>query len=136
MDANGRVAVLAVVIAGVIALMVEKGLYTWGNTVFGLTLLAVLLAYGAPTDEETAEGKDQEPPDENASERQAERAAFGAALALCIMNIMGLILNYIPSLGEEPLLWGKPVLQDLPFFGLWFVITALGFWLRRRQFGQ
>ena len=38
-DAKGRVTVLAVVIAGVVAFMVEKGPYTWGNTAFGLTLL-------------------------------------------------------------------------------------------------
>jgi hypothetical protein len=53
-DAEGRVTVLAVVIAGVVALMVEKGPYTWGNTVFGLTLLMILVAYGVPGDRERA----------------------------------------------------------------------------------
>jgi hypothetical protein len=53
-DAEGRVTVLAVVIAGVVAFMVEKGPYTWGNTVFGLTLLMILVAYGVPGDRERA----------------------------------------------------------------------------------
>ena len=34
-DVEGRVTALAVVIAGVVALMVEKGPYAWGNTVSG-----------------------------------------------------------------------------------------------------
>jgi hypothetical protein len=53
-DVEGRVTVLAVVIAGVVALMVEKGPYTWGNTVFGLALLMILAAYSVPGDRERA----------------------------------------------------------------------------------
>jgi hypothetical protein len=97
MDANGRVTVLAVVIAGVIALMVEKGPYTWGNIVFGVTLFVVLLAYTSPAGEE----------EESAEEKPfgfLENAAFGAAFALCIMNSLGAALQWILVRGPV-LMW-------------------------------
>jgi len=50
---EGRVAVLGVAIAGVVASIVEPGIYTLGSTVVGLTLVLVLCPYDAHPDKET-----------------------------------------------------------------------------------
>jgi peptidoglycan/LPS O-acetylase OafA/YrhL len=127
---EGRVAVLAVVIAGVIALMVEKGPYTWGNTVFGLTLIVPLVAYGAPRrDEEKDDEEDLRPP----VRYVAERAAFGAALSLCIMNILGPILNWLildpVEFFYRVRIWEVQVLRDLPFLAVWVFFAIVGYCL-------
>jgi hypothetical protein len=129
-DATGRVAVLAVVIAGVVALMVEKGAYTWGNTVFGLTLLVLLRSYDAP--------RDRDPSGER--EAPLQTVAYGAALALCIMNISGpfqeYFLEYVtlfPTWGVVAWkeLFGWLPLKDLSFFAVWLVLTIVAFRIRR-----
>jgi len=129
-DATGRVAVLAVIIAGVVALMVEKGDYTWGNTVFGLTLLALLIAYDAPKASDTL--------GERELERPFQSVTYGAAWALCIMNTFGPLLQHVPLYPsccgvEWKELFGWLSLADVPFFAVWLVLTFGAFRVRRRR---
>ena len=125
-DAEGRVTVLAVVIAGVIALMVEKGPYTWGSTVFGFTLLMILVAYGVPGDRERAVKANERLPTRRFL--LLEKAAFGAAFALCVMNGLGPVLNWLPPV-ETQLPNNMLLVQDLPFLLAWATFAVLGFLL-------
>jgi hypothetical protein len=54
-----------------------------------------------------------------------EKAAFGAAFALCIMSVTGPILEVIthwwPSQDE------RVMLRDLPFLFIWGILTVAGF---------
>ena len=45
---DGKIAVLGVVIAGVLATIVEEGKYTQDDTVIGITLLLTLVAFNDP----------------------------------------------------------------------------------------
>ena len=76
---DGRVAVLGVIIAGVVASIVEPGLYTLGSTAVGATLWLVLWAY------------DDHPSDET----RLQSAAYAAASAIILILVFGPLLNWL-----------------------------------------
>jgi hypothetical protein len=117
---EGRVAVLGVVVAGVISTVVEPGVYTWGSTVIGLTLVLVLVAY-----------------DDHRDGTAWQSAAYAAAWAFSVELVPGFLLNhllfdppFLRSPGEE-----VPKTQlnkvDTVYLILW-VLLALGAFLYRR----
>jgi hypothetical protein len=118
---DGKVAVLGVVIAGVIASVVEPGYFTWGSTVIGLTLLFVLVAYGGADKEETG----------------SQSLAYGAALAFALLLIPGYLLNYAffdqpfyPPSSKDP---DKTEFNswDTAYLLTWLALTVVSFSLRR-----
>ena len=132
---EGRVAVLGVAIAGVVASIVEPGIYTLGSTVVGLTLGLILWAY------------DTHPEDEN----HKESAAYSGVLAFTLILVFGYPLNWIffDPRCTEPIIWQMfppweevscfntpPVsrvgdIYDLYFFVAWLVMAIVACVYRR-----
>jgi hypothetical protein len=146
-NVEGRVAVLGVAIAGVVASIVEPGIYTLGSTVVGLTLVLVLWAYGTHPSNETFK----------------ERWAYSGVLAFTLILVFGYALNWLffdskctePPIHQMRSFSGKTCFADPPkdrygdydlaFFCVWSAMTMLAFayrrwgrllWARLRRKGQ
>ena len=83
---DGKIAVLGVVIAGVLATIVEEGKYTLGDTVIGITLLLTLVAFNDPRLSVGADGK-------GLSEKPLHTASYAAGWGLCAWLIPGPLLR-------------------------------------------
>jgi hypothetical protein len=131
-----KVAVLGVVIAGVIASLVEPGIYTLGSTVIGITLLSVLYAY------DSGNSRD---------ESRLQSWVYAVAWALPIILVIGYPLNWLffaPSCDAPPVnqvldpcfdnppKWRPWNRADSAFFIVWLVVSQVAYRYRRRTLGQ
>ena len=125
---HDRIAVLGVVIAGVLTTVVEPGIWTWGATLIGGTLLLVLWAYGPPALKD---------PDD---EHRRDSAAYAAACAFSAMLLPGYLLNWLyftPSSFRDPYSTIQTPVRvwfnwyDIMFLLVWCAL-AIGSYIFRR----
>jgi hypothetical protein len=108
-----KVTVIALVFAGAVAIVEAPGRSTLVETLIGITMIVILLAFYKPVDE-----------------KWYENIAFSATFSLALLITLGILIDlvyygYLQSRG-----WSR----DVPFFLFWLAISILSYlvrWQRR-----